>query len=105
MLDKHARQLRTHVDQLAKKEYWKQFERSPEFVVAFIPGDQLLAAACEADPRCRTTPLNGGSCWPRPNTLVATLRTIALSGSRRRWPRTRARSSSSGRSSTSGCGP
>ena len=49
-LDKHARQLRTHVDQLAKKEYWKQFDRSPEFVVAFIPGDQLLAAACEADP-------------------------------------------------------
>ncbi|HXY26870.1 MAG TPA: DNA recombination protein RmuC, partial [Acidimicrobiales bacterium] len=47
---KHARQLRTHVEQLAKKEYWKQFDRSPQMVVAFIPGDQLLAAAFEADP-------------------------------------------------------
>jgi DNA recombination protein RmuC len=41
----HARQLRAHVDQLAKKEYWKQFAQSPQQVVAFIPGDQLLSAA------------------------------------------------------------
>ena len=47
---RHARQLRTHVDQLAKKDYWKQFDRSPQMVVAFIPGDQLLAAAFESDP-------------------------------------------------------
>ncbi len=46
----HARQLRTHVDLLAKKEYWKQFAQSPQQVVAFIPGDQLLSAAYESDP-------------------------------------------------------
>ena len=54
-LTKHARQLRTHVDQLAKKEYWKQFDGSPEFVVAFIPGEPLLAAASKRTRRSRST--------------------------------------------------
>jgi DNA recombination protein RmuC len=79
MLDRHARQLRTHVDQLAKKEYWKQFGHSPEFVVAFIPGDQLLSAALEADPALQDHALNRRIVLATPNTLVATLRTIALS--------------------------
>jgi DNA recombination protein RmuC len=79
LLGKHARQLRTHVDQLAKKEYWKQFERSPEFVVAFIPGEPLLAAACEADPSLQDYALSKRIVLATPNTLVAALRTIALS--------------------------
>ena len=78
-LDKHARQLRTHVDQLAKKEYWKHVERSPEFVIAFIPGESLLAAACEADPGLQDHALSKRIVLATPNTLVAALRTIALS--------------------------
>ncbi len=77
-LVKHARQLRTHVDQLAKKEYWKQLDGSPEFVVAFIPGEPLLAAACEADPTLQDYALNKRVVLATPNTLVAALRTIAL---------------------------
>ena len=46
----HARQLRTHVDALAKKAYWQQFDETPEYVVAFVPGDSLLSAALEHDP-------------------------------------------------------
>ena len=78
-LKKHAGQLRTHVDQLSKKEYWRQFERSPEFVVAFIPGESLLAAACEADPGLQDHALGKGIVLATPNTLVAALKTIALS--------------------------
>ena len=78
-LKKHASQLRTHVDQLSKKEYWRQFERSPEFVVAFIPGESLLAAACEADPGLQDHALGKGIILATPNTLVAALKTIALS--------------------------
>ena len=79
LLKKHSGQLRTHVDQLAKKEYWKQFERSPEFVVAFIPGESLLAAACEADPGLQDHALGRGIVLATPNTLVAALKTMALS--------------------------
>jgi DNA recombination protein RmuC len=78
-LQRHARQLRTHVDQLARKEYWRQFEPSPEFVVAFIPGEPLLSAACEADPGLQDHALARGVVLATPNTLVAALRTIALS--------------------------
>jgi DNA recombination protein RmuC len=79
LLKKHAGQLRTHVDQLSKKEYWRQFERSPEFVVAFVPGESLLAAACEADPGLQDHALGKGIVLATPNTLVAALKTIALS--------------------------
>ncbi len=79
LLKKHAAQLRTHVDQLAKKEYWRQFERSPEFVVAFIPGEPLLAAALDADPTLQDHALDKRIVLVTPNTLVAMLRTIALS--------------------------
>ena len=75
---KHARQLRTHVEQLAKKEYWKQFDRSPQMVVAFIPGDQLLAAAFEADPTLQEHAMANGVLLTTPVTLIALLRTVAL---------------------------
>ena len=78
-LQKHARQLRSHVDQLAKKEYWKQFENSPHFVVAFVPGEPLLAAACEADGGLQDHALARGVVLATPNTLFAHLRTIAIS--------------------------
>jgi DNA recombination protein RmuC len=78
-LAKHAKQLRTHVDQLAKKEYWRQVEQSPEFVVAFIPGEPLLAAALDTDPTLQEHALDKRVILATPNTLVAALRTIALS--------------------------
>jgi DNA recombination protein RmuC len=78
-LVKHAKQLRTHVEHLAKKEYWKQFECSPEFVVAFIPGESLLAAALDTDPALQDYALGKRVILATPNTLVAALRTIALS--------------------------
>jgi DNA recombination protein RmuC len=74
----HARQLRNHVDQLAKKEYWKQFDRSPQQVVAFIPGDQLLSAAYESDPTLQEHAMSNGVLLTTPTMLIALLRTVAF---------------------------
>jgi DNA recombination protein RmuC len=74
----HARQLRTHVDQLAKKEYWKQFEHSPQQVVAFIPGDHLLSAAYESDPELQEHAMANGVLLTTPTMLIALLRTVAF---------------------------
>ena len=74
----HARQLRAHVDQLAKKEYWKQFAQSPQQVVAFIPGDQLLSAAYEADPTLQEHAMANGVLLTTPTMLIALLRTVAF---------------------------
>ncbi len=74
----HARQLRTHVDQLAKKEYWNQFDPSPDFVVAFVPGDPLLSAAFEHDPGLVEHAMASRVLLATPTTLIALLRTVAF---------------------------
>jgi DNA recombination protein RmuC len=74
----HARQLRAHVDQLAKKEYWKQFSQSPQQVVAFIPGDQLLSVAYEADPMLQEHAMANNVLLTTPTMLIALLRTVAF---------------------------
>jgi DNA recombination protein RmuC len=76
-LSAHARQLRTHIDHLAKKQYWNQFDPSPEFVVAFIPGDPLLAGACESDPSIVEYAMASHVLLATPTTLIALLKTVA----------------------------
>jgi DNA recombination protein RmuC len=73
----HARHLRTHVDALSKKGYWEQFENSPEYVVAFIPGDALLAAALEHDSTLLEYAVSHQVLLATPTTLIALLRTVA----------------------------
>jgi DNA recombination protein RmuC len=49
LLTAHAKAVRSYANDLGKKSYWKQFEKSPDFVVLFIPGEHHLAAAAERD--------------------------------------------------------
>lgn len=48
MLD-HARAMRTHADALGRKAYWEQFDKAPDFVIMYVPGDNFVTAALEAD--------------------------------------------------------
>jgi len=73
----HGRQMKAHVDALAKKEYWKRVDPSPEFVVAFIPGDPLLTAALEHDPGLMEYAVANHVLLATPTSLIALLRAVA----------------------------
>lgn len=74
----HARALRGHVDALAAKEYWTAFDPSPELVICFVPGEAFLAAACSADPALLEHAMSRRVVLATPTTLLALLRTVAL---------------------------
>ncbi len=74
----HAKALRTHVDTLAAKEYWRAFEPSPELVICFVPGEAFLAEACRADPALLEHAMSRRVVLATPTSLLALLRTVAL---------------------------
>ncbi|WP_432515210.1 DNA recombination protein RmuC [Kineococcus sp. SYSU DK001] len=74
----HARAVRGHVDGLAAKEYPSAVEDSPDVVVCFVPGEAFLAAACQADPALLEHAMSRRVVLATPTTLLALLRTVAL---------------------------
>lgn len=78
-LAEHARALRSHVDQLGAKAYWRAQASSPEFVVLFVPGDPFLEAALTADPTLLEHAFRQDVVIATPTTLIALLRTVAHS--------------------------
>lgn len=73
----HVRQVRTHIDQLAAKCYWQQFDSAPEFVVLFVPGESILSAALDAEPSLLEYASGKKVVLATPTTLIALLRTVA----------------------------
>jgi len=73
----HARQVRDHVTKLSAKQYWRQFEPSPDFVVMFLPDESYLQAAHEHDRSLIEDAWRSNVILASPSTLVALLRTVA----------------------------
>ena len=76
-LQRHARNVRQRVRELAGKAYWNQFTDSPDFVVLFIPGEQFLAAALEIDHKLLEESLTQHVILATPSSFVALLRAVA----------------------------
>ena len=77
LLKEHAKQLRDHVIKLSKKEYWSQFQDSPDFVIMFLPGEIFFSVAVEQDPELIEFAMREKVLITTPTTLLALLHTIA----------------------------
>jgi DNA recombination protein RmuC len=76
-LRRHAAQVKCRMDELCLKAYWTQFDRAPEFVVLFLPGEQFLGAALDQNPRLIEEGFANGVVLATPATLIALLRAVA----------------------------
>ncbi|HEY3226174.1 MAG TPA: DNA recombination protein RmuC [Planctomycetota bacterium] len=72
----HAQQVRTHLFQLGRKEYFARFTPAPEFVVLFVPGEALFSAALQQDPTLLEEGFNRSVIMTTPTTLIALLKAV-----------------------------
>lgn len=78
LLGEHARHLRAHLNSLDSKAYWQRLDCSPDFVVMFVPNDQVLLAAMEADKSLAAEIDRKQVVIATPMNLMALLKIIAL---------------------------
>jgi DNA recombination protein RmuC len=76
-LRRHAQLVGARVRELSSKQYWAQFDRSPDFVVLFLPGDQFLSAALQENPGLIDEAMRQNVMLATPTSLVALLKAVA----------------------------
>jgi DNA recombination protein RmuC len=76
-LDRHTKAMRERVKELGRKQYWDQFEKSPDFVVMFIPNEACLGAAFENDPALLDYAIEKKVLLSSPVNLLALLKAVA----------------------------
>ncbi len=73
----HAGSIRTHIKELAKKDYGRAVSGSPEFVIMFVHAEHLLTAALRADKDLVQHGLQSRVVLATPTTLFALLSALA----------------------------
>jgi DNA recombination protein RmuC len=76
-LERHAAQIRAHMNQLSGKAYWADLGLTPELTVMFIPGESFFAAAVDLDRTLIEDAMGKGVVLATPTTLIALLRAVA----------------------------
>jgi DNA recombination protein RmuC len=77
-LTQHATDLKSHVRELARRDYARSAGGAVDFTVLFVPGEPFLAAAFAEDPELFEWALEQRILIASPVTLLALLRTVRL---------------------------
>ncbi len=72
-----GRNVKTHVEQLSGKQYWKADAGTPEFTVLFLPNEQFLSSASEVVPDIHEFAARKDVILATPATLIALLRAVS----------------------------
>ncbi|CAB4875987.1 unannotated protein [freshwater metagenome] len=72
----HAKNLRKHVENLTSKQYEKEVDGTPEFVILFLATEAFLAPALERDKDLLEDAFNKGVIIATPTTLISMLKSI-----------------------------
>ncbi|WP_432558991.1 DNA recombination protein RmuC [Granulicoccus sp. GXG6511] len=72
-----GRNVKTHVEQLSGKQYWKADAGTPEFTVLFLPNEMFLSSASEIVPDLHEFAARKDVVLATPTTLIALLRAVS----------------------------
>ncbi|HTL12404.1 MAG TPA: DNA recombination protein RmuC, partial [Bdellovibrionota bacterium] len=73
----HARAIRAHVQALGRKAYWAQFQPAPEFVLLFLPGENIYYEAMQADPGLFDYAMENRVLITNPTSLIGLLKAVS----------------------------
>jgi len=77
LLTAHAAHVRDRIRELSAKEYWDQFQPSPDFVVMFLPDESCFSAALRVNRELIEFGIRNRVLLATPTTLVALLKSAA----------------------------
>ena len=76
-LSDHAAAVRSHINELIRRNYPEQLGQGPQFTIMFIPSEAVLSAALEVDASLLEYALANGVLLTTPISLLAVARTVA----------------------------
>jgi len=78
-LIQHAQAVKSHLQNLSAKEYWKQFDDSVDFVVLYMEVEPAFGAALKVDNELIIKGLNNRIIFATPSTFISILQSVAYS--------------------------